>query len=220
MIRFKRTDMANENPPDRMNALADGVFAIVMTLLVLELVVGEMAKSASSQGLFHELLEMGPRFLIYGLSFLILGLFWVMHHMIFQAVIRHDTSLIWLNIFFLMFVSLIPFSTALFGTFVAQKITALIYGVNMLLMFNLGWALWAYATRGHRLVDPELDPALIRNANRMGLFYCLIMLPAVGVSFLHPVLSFLIYGFIVTVFILATALGRADLATLWPMISK
>ena len=90
----------------------------------------------------------------------------------------------------------------------------------MLLMFNLGWALWAYATRKHRLVDPELDPGMIRNANRMGLFYCLIMIPAVGMSFLNPALSFMIYGAIVAVFIFATALGRADVATLWPTVSE
>ena len=108
MIRLKRADIANENPPDRLNALADGVFAIVMTLLVLELGVGEIAKTASSEGLLRGLLEMWPRFLIYGLSFMILGVFWVMHHMIFQAVTRHDTSLIWINIFFLMFVSSFP----------------------------------------------------------------------------------------------------------------
>ena len=68
--------------------------------------------------------------------------------------------------------------------------------------------------------DPDLDPVLIRNGNRMGLFYCLIMLPAVAVSFFNPVLSFLIYGIIVAAFILATALGRAEVATLWPTVSE
>ncbi len=103
-----------EASPGRLLALADGVFAIAMTLLVLELGVEGIAKTANNAEVVHGLLEMWPKFLIYGLSFLILGIFRVIHQSIFDAIKRYDTTLIWLNILFLMFVALVPFSTALF----------------------------------------------------------------------------------------------------------
>jgi len=206
--------------PERLRTLADGVFAIVMTLLVLELGVEEIAKTSANKELIHGLLEMWPRFLIYGLSFLILGIFWVIHHVLFDAIKRNDTPLIWLNILFLMFVALIPFSTSLFGKFGAKQITALIYGVNMLLLFNSGWAIWAYATGKHRLVDSDLDPSLIRAGSLMGLVYTLILIPAIGISFIKPIISFYIYIFIVVVFIISTALGRGEIVMSMPVASK
>ncbi len=216
--KYIRTESASS--PDRLKALADGVFAIAMTLLVLELGVEEIAKTSANKELIHGLLEMWPRFLIYGLSFLILGIFWVIHHVIFDAIKRNDTPLVWLNILFLMFVALIPFSTSLFGKFGAKLITALIYGANMLLIFNLGWAIWAYATGKLRLVDSDLDPALIRGANLMGLVYTLIMIPAIGISFINPIISFYVYIFIVVVFIISTALGRGEIVMSMPTAPK
>ncbi len=187
---------------------------------VLELGVGEIAKTSSNKELIHGLLEMWPKFLIYGLSFLILGVFWVIHHSIFDAIKRYDTTLIWINILFLMFVALIPFSTALFGKFGAMPITALIYGVNMLLIFNSGWAIWAYVTGKHRLVDRDIDPALVRGASLMGLVYTLIMIPAICISFFNPAISFIIYALIVVIFIISTALGRGEIVMTLPAAPK
>jgi uncharacterized membrane protein len=207
-------------PPERLKALADGVFAIVMTLLVLELGVPVIAETSAHKGLAQGLLEMWPKFLIYGLSFLILGIFWLIHHIIFDAIKRYDTTLIWLNILFLMFVALIPFSTSLFGEHGADRVTALVYGVNMLLIFNMGWALWSYASAKHRLVDSDLGPDLVKGGKVMGLIYTLIMLPAIVISFFTPVISFFIYGLMVLVIILATVLGKTEMVTIWPVTRK
>ena len=206
--------------PERHQTLADGVFAIVMTLLVLELGVEGIAETASNAGVIHGLLEMWPRFLIYGLSFLILGIFWVIHHTLFDAIIRYNTTLTWLNILFLMFVALIPFSTALFGEYGAMQITALIYGANMLFIFCSGWAIWAYVTGKRRLVAKDLDPAVVRGGSLMGLAYAIIMISAMGISFLNPVISFFVYGFIVVAFIAFTALGRGEIVMSVPTAPK
>ncbi len=216
--KYTRTETASS--PDRLKALADGVFAIVMTLLVLELGVEEIAKTSANKELIHGLLDMWPKFLIYGLSFLILGIFWVIHHILFDFIKRNDTPLVWLNILFLMFVALIPFSTSLFGKFGAKQITALIYGVNMLLIFNSGWAIWTYAAGKHRLVDSDLDPALIRGGSLMGLVYTLIMIPAIGISFVKPIVSFYIYIFLVVAFIISTALGKGEIVMSMPVAAK
>ncbi|NIO21259.1 MAG: DUF1211 domain-containing protein [Candidatus Aenigmarchaeota archaeon] len=220
MKRRKYIREEHARSPERHQTLADGVFAIVMTLLVLELGVEGIAETANSAGVVRGLLEMWPKFLIYGLSFLILGIFWVIHHTLFDAIISYNTTLTWLNILFLMFVALIPFSTALFGEFGAMQITALVYGFNMLLIFNSGWAIWAYVTGKRRLVDENLDPALARGGSLMGLVYTVIMLFAIGISFVNPVISFFIYGLIVVAFITFTALGRAEIAMTVPTAPK
>ena len=200
---------------DRQKALTDGVFAIVMTLLVLELGVDHIVKTATNSELLHGLSEMWPEFLIYGLSFLILGLFWVMHHALYDIIVRLNFPSAWINILFLMFVSLIPFSTSLVGRFGMTEVTALFYGANMFLLFFLGFVTWAYATGKKRLVEEDLDLSIIRSAKNMGLIYCMIMLPALCISFINPVVAFSIYGFITIAFISATMIGREELVMTW-----
>jgi uncharacterized membrane protein len=155
--------------PERLKALADGVFAIAMTLMVLQLGV-PVAKGLSRETeLLRELGKLWPEFLIYVLSFMILGVFWVMHHAIFGFVRMFDTTLVWLNILFLMFVSLIPFSTALVAKNGFVTVTAVIYGVNMLFILNLGWAMWAFITGKHGLADKGIDPTLVRGGTEVAI---------------------------------------------------
>ncbi len=201
--------------PQRLQALADGVFAIVMTLLVFELSVPTVA-TAEEDGLGTALREMWPEFLGYVLSFLVLGVFWLIHHMLFDAIKRYDTTLVWLNIVFLMVAAFVPFSTGLFGEHGATSVTAIVYGLNMLIVFDMGWAIWAYATGGHRLVDPDIDPDLVRGGRLMGGIYSLVMAPPLLLAFAFPKLSFALYGVIVAAFIAATMLGRWDVVTIWP----
>jgi len=220
-MELKRPDVSGwVISPERLKALADGVFAIVMTLLVLELSVPAVKGLTSNSELIHELGEMWPEFLIYGLSFMILGVFWVIHHSVFSSVRLYDTTLVWLNIVFLMFVSLIPFSTALAGKNSFITVTAVIYGVNMLLLFNLGWAIFTFTTGKRRLVDEDFDPNLVRGGKLMGLVYTLIMLPAIGVAFVSPKLSFLIYTLFVLAFIFFTILGKGEVALIMPVRSE
>ena len=203
--------------PERLKALADGVFAIVMTLLVLQLGV-PVAKGYSKEiELLRELGKLWPEFLIYVLSFMILGVFWFMHHSLFSVVRMFDTTLVWLNILFLMFVSLIPFSTALAGKNGFVTVTAVVYGVNMLLIFNLGWAIWAFITGKRELVDKSIDAVMIRGGNRMGLFYAAVMWAATGLAFLIPGVSFVIYSLIVLAFIIFTLMGKGEVALILPV---
>ncbi len=206
--------------PERLKALADGVFAIVMTLLVLELSV-PVAKGLSKEtGLLRELGKLWPEFLIYGLSFMILGVFWVIHHTVFGVVRMYDTTLVWLNILFLMFVSLVPFSTALAGKNGFVTVTAVIYGVNMLLIFNLGWAIWAFITGKRGLADKNIDPIVVRGGKRMGLLYAAVMVASIGLAFLIPGVSFIIYSLIVLAFIISTLMGKGEVAMVLPVPAR
>jgi len=202
---------------ERLKALADGVFAIVMTLLVLQLSVPVASGLSSEAELLRQLGKLWPEFLIYVLSFMILGVFWVMHHSVFSVVRRFDTTLVWLNILFLMFVSLIPFSTAFAAKNGFVTVTAVVYGVNMLLIFNLGWASWAFITGKRKLADESVDAAMIRGGNRMGLFYAVVMWASIGLGFLVPGLSFFIYSAVVLAFIIFTIIGKGEKAMILPV---
>ena len=206
--------------PHRLLALTDGVYAFAMTVLVLELSVPIVVETAVNKELSHGLLEMWPEFLIYGLSFFVLGVFWLMHHFIFDNVKRYDAALIWINIFFLMCTGLIPFSTALFGAYGAKLIPALVYGINMFLGFLGLWALWLYATRKHRLVDPDLEYEMIKGGTRMAIAYLVTILVAIGLAFVNPVVSFIMYFLIVVAVIVLTAIGRWELVTTLPVAQR
>lgn len=200
-------------PPDRLVALGDGVFAIVMTLLVFQLSVPALADGDS---LGEALVEMWPDFAVYVLSFLVLGVFWLIHHVLFDVIRRYDTPLIWLNIVFLMFAALIPFATDLVAVHGATTVTAVVYGANMIAVFGMGWAIWTYATRRCRLVDPGIDPDLVRGAWQMGLAYMGFMVPSLAVSFVSPIGAFGLYGCLVTVMIVTTTIGRGEVVLVWP----
>ncbi len=198
-------------PPDRLNTLADGVFAIAMTLLVLELGVpavtaGELAAALG---------EMWPEFLMYALSFLVLGMYWLMHHMIYDSIVRYDPTLVWLNIIYLLFAALIPFSTALIVEHGALTATALAYGLNMLAVFFMGWAMWSYATANHRLVSRQLEEAVVRGGRTMGLLYLAVLAVPLVLAFVSPVASMVVYAAVVSAFIGFTIVGRWEAVTIW-----
>ncbi|MGH7853350.1 MAG: TMEM175 family protein, partial [Candidatus Binatia bacterium] len=94
----------------RIEALSDGIFAIVMTLLILELHVPNLPPAAPNVEVTPALIALWPKFVSYLVAFVSLGVFWVGHHMMYHAIRRADRTLLWLNIVFFMFVSLLPFS--------------------------------------------------------------------------------------------------------------
>jgi uncharacterized membrane protein len=167
----------------RLETFADGVMAIAITLLVLEIRVP--AHQPGTLG--HALLEQWPSYAAYVTSFLTIGVIWVNHHRMFKLIERVTHSFLMLNILFLMVVSFIPFPTALVADAIKAhdgvRAATFVYGGTMVLlaiMFNL---VWGYASAGHRLLVPGLDPDHIRkgtNSYRKGpLLYVVLTLPAV-----------------------------------------
>ena len=196
-------------PPDRLSTLADGVFAIAMTLLVLELGVPAVTAAELPEALG----EMWPEFLMYALSFLVLGMYWLMHHMIYDSIVRWDPTLAWLNIVYLMFAALIPFLTALIVEHGALTATALLYGLDMIALFLTGWAMWSYATSQRRLVRSELDEALVSGGRRMGVLYLAVLTVPLVLAFISPVVSMVVYALVVSAFVGFTGAGRWETVT-------
>jgi uncharacterized membrane protein len=130
---------------NRIEALSDGIFAIVMTLLILEIHVPNLPSTAANVEVAPALIALWPKFATYLVTFLSLGVFWVSHHMMYHVIRRADRVLLWLNIFFFMFVAVLPFSTSVLNAFPQAFIAPFLFGLNLAI---IGWILflqWSYA---------------------------------------------------------------------------
>jgi uncharacterized membrane protein len=172
----------------RLEALTDGIFAIVMTLLVLEIAVPQILSHEPDvvrAELPKRLFDLWPKIFSYVISFIILGIYWRGHHRQFHYIKHSDGVLVWTNIVFLMAVSFLPFSTSLLGEYIDQQISVFIYGSNSIVIAFLLYIQWRYATDHYRLVDKNLDPNIIRRLPRRVFIGILAYLVAMGVSFIN-----------------------------------
>src|SRR6266542_810082 len=116
---------------NRIEAFSDGVFAIVVTLLVLELKVPELHEPASVSELGRQLRDLFPRFLSWLISFIIVAKFWLNHHHVLGLARHADYAMVWLNSIFLMFQSFVPFPTAMLGEYPTNPLAVTMFGVVM-----------------------------------------------------------------------------------------
>ena len=157
------------NDTGRIEAFSDGVFAIAITLLVIEIGVPHIEGEGTS--LFGALVEQWPSYLGYAISFLQIGVIWANHHNRFRFIERSDHGLLFLNILFLMCVAFIPFPTALLaeyleGTAGERETAGVIYAGTLAVTAVFFTLLWLYAATNRRLVDRGLDPSLLRAMTR------------------------------------------------------
>ena len=131
----------------RTKALADGIFSIAMTILVLELSIPFLGTVHSEGDLWIILLSIMPKLLVYFMSFITLGIFWTGHSLQYTFIEESDRHLNWLSIFFLMFVALIPFSTAFLTEYITFKLAIGIYWLNILILGIFTYVHWQYACK-------------------------------------------------------------------------
>jgi uncharacterized membrane protein len=118
----------------RVEALTDGIFAVAMTLLVIDLKLPEHATALSHDEFMHAVVELFVKFQSWLISFFVLAIFWFAHHRQFHYVRVVDGKLLWLNILYLGFVSLMPFSSALAGQYSHMLLSQIVYSTNMTLL--------------------------------------------------------------------------------------
>lgn len=140
----------------RLEGLTDGIFATVMTVLVLSLSVPVVTSSGSGSQLSSEVFtNIEPDFLGYVLSFLLLAVLWISHHNIFHYITRVNRPLLWLNMMFLLTIGFIPFSTSLIGRYPLVQVTVVIYGVNIVATGVSMLAILSYAACSRLMVVPS-----------------------------------------------------------------
>ena len=186
-------EVGNEISKSRIETLTDGVFAIVMTILVLEIAVPQLSHSEAAIELPKQLLKLWPMILSYGTSFIILGFFWIAHDYQFHYIKRANRTFLWITIFYLMFIAFVPFSTSLIGEYGDQQISVIIYGINISIVGFWEFIRWQYATKDHRLVDSNLDPTFLTIMSKRFLLGPTIYLIAVAISFVSTQVSLVLF---------------------------
>ena len=157
---------------ERLVFFSDAVFAIAITLLVLDLKIPQITSPAGltpeaqnqyiSDQLSTVISHLGPQLLAYFVGFLVLGLYWMSHHRRFGYIKRSDGRLVWLNLFLLMVIVFMPFPTSLIGEYGTFWLPEVLYAVTVALAGILSGLEWLYATKGRRLVDPGLPDYIVK----------------------------------------------------------
>jgi uncharacterized membrane protein len=175
----------------RIEALADCIFAFAMTLLVLTLTLPDMTETKLN--LSQLLAAQWPKFFNYALSFLLLAVFWILHHQQFHLIHRTDRRHVWINVGILMFVALMPFSTDVVGDYGGQTLAELLFSANLMILGLLFLLNWWYACWHHRLVDRDLDSETIIRGIRRSCVTPVVAAIAMVFAFFIPRWGLLVY---------------------------
>ena len=169
MDNFAKSGDGKGKETGRIEAFSDGVFAIAITLLVLNLKVPVAENVPAGMGLWGYLLGQWPIFLAYLASFCTILIMWVNHHHVFNLIKRSDDIFMYFNGLLLLFISFLPFPTSLLAEHIqhgyASTAMAIYSGtlVVIAIFFNL---LWRYASHANRLLDKNADPVFVKGVTR------------------------------------------------------
>jgi len=182
--------------PHRLEALTDGVFAIAMTILVLGIRVPEDALNPSQ--LMTALRDEGTVFIAFGVSFVLLGVYWFGQRSQYDYIRAVDRTLTWLNILFLLAISMIPFSASAIGRYPSFRVTVQIFGANLVACSALHAAIWWYATSPKRaLVNPnECTPEIVRLGRRLSVTPLVFYIAAMALSFVDTLISRVMFALV------------------------
>jgi uncharacterized membrane protein len=197
-------------PTSRAEAFSDGVFAIAITLLILNVVLPE-----HHEPLGHALLRLWPSYAAYAISFLTIGIMWVNHHTIFQHLERVDRRFLLLNLLLLMCIAFVPFPTRVAAEFARsdenRRAAALLYGTTLTTTAVFFIALWIYASRRGRLLSPTADQREVSGITRTYIPGAPLYGAATLIAFVNSRASLILFAAIALFYALSSSLfGRGD----------
>ena len=179
--------------PGRVEAFSDGVLAIVITLLVLEIRIPHLQDALSRREAWEALRLLTPKFVSFVLSFAYVAVFWVNHHHFFDLIAEVRPGLVWLNTLLLLFLCFIPFPTGFIGEFPANPVALALFAVVLMgagLVFTL---MWRYAHR-RGLMKPSVRKEAAREAVRRGLLGPPLYAVAAAGAFASPWVAWVVFG--------------------------
>jgi uncharacterized membrane protein len=177
---------------ERVIFFSDAVFAIAITLLVLEIRLPTPTESVKDAELLSKLLGLWQSYMAYVLSFLVIGTFWIGHHRKFHFIRRTDPMLIRLNLLFLMVVAFVPFPSAIISEYSGRTAT-IFYAIIMMLASLCMAAIWWHASRDNHLVDHSLSKGERRRQMAAPLITAGIFLASIGIAYVNPNISKIVW---------------------------
>jgi uncharacterized membrane protein len=197
----------------RVETFSDGVFAIIITILVLELKIPKISEPNSVRVLWMALVDIMPKFLSWVISFFILCVIWVNHHRLFESLTHITYRIFWWNAYLLLWCALIPFPTALVGDYPHNPLALFIFGIVLSLMGSGFYFLRTTIVRENLLIE-NVTPKEFKKDNFKSLFFgCILYLIGACLAWIHPGISFLIYAFIPFYFIFLNVKSGNKLAS-------
>jgi uncharacterized membrane protein len=178
---------------NRIEALADGIFAVAMTLLVLDIKSPINLAFDTTAGLIEYLASLEHSFAMYAISFVVLAIFWIVHHILFHYVRHVDRRLLWINMAFLLLVTFVPFSTDLLGDHGHLPLPVIVYGLNLIALGGLIALQLHYLARHPPLAAPDFTPATAAHMYREVRLYALIPLASMAMSLYSPRVGMYLY---------------------------
>jgi uncharacterized membrane protein len=193
---------------NRVEAVCDGIFAIVLTLLILEIKVPHLENGHSWPMLLEALKGLLPKFIAWVISFFTVMVMWVNHHRIFESIKKLDQRFFWLNANLMLWISFYPFPTALMGDYPNNSLAVSFYGMASLLM-GLGYTF----LRFHMWRHPEITEGLSARERWLGLrnvilFGPLLYVIAAAAAWIHTYIAFAVYAVVILYFMLARTTGK------------
>ena len=185
-------ELKKEFQLERMILFSDAVFAIAITLLVIEIKVPDLHEDVTDKALLKEIGHLVPKFLGFIVSFMLIGAYWTIHHRLFGYVTRLTGKLTALNLFFLFTIVLMPFSTGIFGEYSRPSTLHLItpyavYIFNLCLTGLANFMLWSYVSKPSNGVAENLpDPQIMKQAKQRALIIPLIFFSSFLVALWNP----------------------------------
>jgi TMEM175 potassium channel family protein len=172
----------------RTLTFTDGLFAIAMTLLVVDLAVPTLNDASSVGELANKLNDDTAKFISFFISFAVIGRYWMAHHTYFSALARLDRGLIALNLLYLAFIAFLPFPTALLGEYFDNPLSIVIYAVNVALVSGMEVVLFSHAQH-HDLLERKLPRDVFRYGVAMSLSPVLFFMLSIPVAFISTTLA-------------------------------
>jgi uncharacterized membrane protein len=209
--RLRAQPTNGEHDTQRIEAFSDGVIAIAITLLVLEVHVPSLAETDDGRELWSELVDLWPSYLGYLISFLTIGILWANHHDIFRYIARVDRNLVIINTLFLLTVAFLPFPTALLSEYLGhegERTATIVYSgwfLVVALSYNL---LWRYPSTNGRLLAPDADPAAVASISRRFNLGPPSYLIAFIAAFIYPPASLVILALLALIYVLPTTIAK------------
>lgn len=190
----------DESSTNRIEAFSDGVLAIVITLMVLEIKIPAMAKQVSSWDALNQLYPIVPKLLAYALSFIMIIIFWVNHHQLFQSIRLSSRGLLWLNSFWLFWICLLPFSTAFIGEHPFLSLGVFLFSVELFLCALTFYLIRRYCYRNN-LFDSTVSPQKARQQLQKSTLGPILYFTAIGLSLISIYLAYAIFIIVPILFI-------------------
>ncbi len=202
----------------RLEAFSDGVIAIIITIMVLQLKLPDLNKDSSTRDIWSHLINLLPYLITYAFSFMMIGIFWTNHHHMFHLLEKADIHLLWQNFIFLFLLSLIPFATSIVGSNPFVALSPAVYGSVMLLTTLSFTIMRHYSIRKHLLhkdEDKKLTQDLLNvsyKARKKAIIASIIYLVAIPMAYVNVYVAYACFIVPPIIFFIPEGIDNEELA--------